>query len=96
MGPAPLPEQAEDEPARAALAAAAGAAAAAGVAVRTFYRLTHDPAGTILDVARAHDADIVVMEAARGNPLWRALAGDHVSAVQARLPARVSLLLHAA
>jgi nucleotide-binding universal stress UspA family protein len=96
MGPNPLPTLAEDEPARVLFERVGIRARAAGVTLRTFYRVTHDLPATILETARALDADVVVMEADRRNLLWRALMGDQVRAILTHLPERVSLVLHTA
>ncbi|MHC5542315.1 universal stress protein, partial [Singulisphaera rosea] len=66
------------------------------VPIRPLYETTRDMPQTILDVARAQRADLVLMEATRRNILWRALFGDEVRSVLAHLPERVGLLLHAA
>lgn len=96
MGSAPLPDQTEDAAACALFERVAAAAADASVPFRTLYRLTHDAPATILEAARAHGADIVVMQAGHRNRLARVVLGDEVQAVQDRLPGSINLLLHAA
>lgn len=96
MGPVPLPDPNDDVQANALLERVTLAAAVAGVTLRTVYRCTSDVPGAILDVAQVYKADMVVMEARRGNRLWRVLLGDEVEAVRAHLHGPISLLLHAA
>jgi nucleotide-binding universal stress UspA family protein len=96
MGPNSLPILAEDEPARALFERVGTQAREAGVPLRTLYRVTHDLPTTILEAARAHEADVVVMEATRRNLLLRTLRGDEIQAIMSHLPDRVSLVLHTA
>lgn len=94
MGPNPRLTLAEDDRARTLFERVAAEARDAGVPHRTFYEPTRDMPATILDVARAHDADVVLMEATRRNLLWRALIGDEIQAVLMHLPEHVNLLIH--
>ena len=64
------------------------------VTFQSVYASTRDMPVTILDVARTHKADVVVMEATRRNLLWRALLGDEIQAVLMHLPEHVNLLIH--
>jgi nucleotide-binding universal stress UspA family protein len=96
MGPNPFPLLAEDEPAQALFEHVGTQAREAGVLLRTFYQVTHDGPATILEAARTHQADVVVMEATHRNLFWRALKGDEIQSVLMHLPDRVSLVLHTA
>lgn len=93
MGPNALPTLAEDAPARAVLEHVKALAEEAGVPIRTLYAVSRDMPATILDAAREHAVDVLVMEATRRGFLWRALMGDQVRSVLVHLPERVSLLI---
>jgi nucleotide-binding universal stress UspA family protein len=94
MGPLSLPGLTEDAQAGALLEVIEAEARDAGVPFRSLYAVTRDMPGTILEVARTHKADVVVMEATRRNLLWRALLGDEIRAVLMHLPEHVNLLIH--
>ncbi|WP_422927955.1 universal stress protein [Singulisphaera sp. PoT] len=96
MGPNALPTLAEDKRAGEIIDRIALEAAEAGIALRVQYRTARDIPGTILEVARTLEADVLLMEATRRNILYRALAGDQIQSVMMQLPERVSLLIHAA
>jgi nucleotide-binding universal stress UspA family protein len=94
MGPNPVPSLAEDEQARTVFDRLGTLAEEAGVPIRTLYQVTHDVPATILETARAVEANVVVMEASRRNLFWRALWGDEIQAILMHLPERISLVLH--
>ncbi|MCA1685677.1 MAG: universal stress protein [Planctomycetia bacterium] len=96
MGPNPLPTLTEDSAARALFERVVGEAQEAGVTIRTLYEVTHDRTASILEVARNHQADVLLMRAARRNRFWNALAGDTTQSILGHLPEHVSLVVHAA
>jgi nucleotide-binding universal stress UspA family protein len=95
MGPNPLPGLDEDLQARDLFARVGEQAREAGVPLRTLYEVTRDQPATILDVARANEADVLIMEAARRNLLWRILMQDAVQTILWHLPRHVNVLIHA-
>jgi len=94
MGPNALPTLAEDNRAQAIFDRLALEAETAGVPLRVRYEVARDMPGTILNVAHALEANVLIMEATRRNLLWRALLGDQIQSILMHLPQRVSLLLH--
>lgn len=95
MGPNAIPRPEEDEAARDLFARVSGEAREAGVPLRTRYQVSRSLSATILEVARAEEADILVMEPSRRNFVWRALIGDPTDSVMRHLPEHANLLIHA-
>ncbi len=96
MGPHPLPVLAEDSLALAVLERLSREAIELGVPLQTFYRVTADRPSTLIEVARNHQADVVVMQAAKRSWLGNLFACDMTRAVLSHLPEHVSLIVHAA
>ena len=96
MGQNPIPTLEEDAAALAVFEQVRHEAAAVGVPLQMFYRVTADRPATLIEVARNHQVDVVLMEAAKRSWLGNLLAGDMTRAILSHLPEHVSLIVHAA
>ncbi len=94
MGPNDLPGLAEDDEAKALFERVGDEAARAGVPMRALYETTDDRAATVGAVARACEADVVLVASSRGNRIARLLSRDLAPSLVRLLPERASLLIH--
>jgi nucleotide-binding universal stress UspA family protein len=95
MGPIPLPGFLEDDQAKATFQRVEELASQAGVPLRTFYETTGDRSATIGEVARATEADVVIVGSPRKHGVARFLTRDPNPSILKLLPERASLMIHA-
>lgn len=95
MGPNPLPGLPEDDEARSLFDRVEREAARFGVPIRTIYEATSDRPTTIGGVARACQADVVVVGKFRGSRIDWLLARDPNPCILRMLPERASLVIRA-
>jgi nucleotide-binding universal stress UspA family protein len=95
MGPNPLPGLLEDDQAKATFDRVGELATQSSVPFRTFYETTADRPVTIGEVARATQADVVIVGSSRRNGVARFFTRDPNPSILKVLPERASLMIHA-
>lgn len=95
MGPNPLPGFAEDDEANALFEYAKTEARRLAISLQTFYEVTANPTPTILNLAKHHEADLVIVSSKKQGPFSRAFAGDMARSILAKLPRHASLMVRA-